>query len=99
MSVPCDKGRGLLYTFTLFKMVPQVLQKVAQSQGVEMILIAPLQETATLFPELLDLSQEDPIPLHVEGQPLLTPDVILSDGDRDLSLPGAFSHKKTPSVN
>ena len=61
-------------------MVPQVLQKVAQSPGVQIIVIAPLQETASSFPELLDLSQEDPIPLYVEGQPLLTQDIALSDG-------------------
>ena len=36
---------------------------------------APLQEAASWFPELLDLSQEDPIPLYVEGQPLLAQDV------------------------
>ena len=47
MSVPWDNTRGLLYAFPPFKMVPQVLQKVAQSPGVQMILIAPLQETAS----------------------------------------------------
>ena len=67
MSVPWDHGRGLLYAFPPFKMVPQVLNKVAQSPGVHLILIAPLQETASWFPELLDLSQEDPIPLYVDG--------------------------------
>ena len=36
---------------------------------------APLQEAASWFPELLDLSQEDPIPLYVEGQPLLAQDI------------------------
>ena len=80
MSIPWDNRRGLLYAFPPSKMVPQVLQKVVQSPGVQMILIAPLQETASWFPELLDLSQEDPIPLYVEGQPLLTKDVALSDG-------------------
>ena len=43
MSVPWDNGRGLLYAFPPFKMVPQVLQKIAQSPSVRMILIAPLQ--------------------------------------------------------
>ena len=79
MSVAWDNGRGL-YVFPSFKMVPQVLQKVAQSPDVQMILIAPLQETASWFPELLELSQEDPIPLYVEGQPLLTQDITLTDG-------------------
>ena len=61
--------------------IQEVLQKVVQSPGVQMILIAPLQETASWFPEeLLDLSQEDPIPLCVEGKPLLTQDVTLCDG-------------------
>ena len=40
-----------------------------------MILIAQLQPAASWFPELMDLSQEDPIPLFVEGQDLLTQDV------------------------
>ena len=72
MSMPWDNGRGLLYAFPPFKMVPQVLQKIAQSPGVRVILIAPLQQAASWFPELMDLSQEDPIPLFVEGQDLLT---------------------------
>ena len=79
MSKPWDHGRGLLYAFPRFKMVPQVLQKIPQSPGVQVILIAPLQETVSWFPELMDLSQEDPIPLYVEGQPLLTEDVVLTD--------------------
>ena len=57
----------------------QVLQKIYQSQGVQMILVAPMQETASWYLELLELSQEDSIPLYVQGQPLLTQDVILSD--------------------
>ena len=67
MSVPWDNGRGLLYAFPPFKMVPQVLQKIVQSPGVRVILIVPLQQAASWFPELMDLSQEDPIPLFVEG--------------------------------
>ena len=63
MSMPWDKERGLLYAFPPFKMVPQVLQKIAQSLGVQVILIAQLQLAASWFPELMDLSQEDPIPL------------------------------------
>ena len=43
MSVPWDNGKGLLYAYPPFKMVPQVLQKIAQSPGVRVILIAPLQ--------------------------------------------------------
>ena len=85
MSMPWDKERGLLYAFQPFKMVPQVLQKIAQSPGVEVILIARLQPAASWFPELIDLSQEDPIPLFVEGQELLTQDG--RRGDRDSSLP------------
>ena len=80
MSMPWDYGRGLLYAFPPFKMVPQVLQKIAQSPGVEVILIAQLQPAASWFPELMDLSQEDPIPLFVEGQDLLTQDVWTADG-------------------
>ena len=79
MSVPRDNRRGLLYAFQPFKMVPQVLQKVVQSPGVQMILITPLQETASWFPKPLDLSQEESIPLYIEGQLLLTQDVTLSE--------------------
>ena len=80
MAMPWDKESGLLYAFLPFKMVPQVLQKIAQSPGVEVILIAQLQPAASWFPELMDLSQEDPIPLFVEGQDLLTQDVWMGDG-------------------
>ena len=80
MSVPWDNGRGLLYAFPPFKMVPQVLQKIAQSPGIRVILIAPLQQAASWFPELMDLAQEDPIPLFIEGQGLLTQDVLSGDG-------------------
>ena len=86
MSVPWDNGRGLLYAFPPFKVVPQVLQKIAQSPGVKVILIAPLQQRASWFPELMDLSQEDPILLFVEGQTLLTQDVLIGDGVTDSSL-------------
>ena len=40
-----------------------------------MILIALLQQAAPWFPEFIDLSQ-DPIPLFVQGQDLLTQDVM-----------------------
>ena len=79
---PClgTTGGTFLYAFPSFKMVPQVLQKIAQSPGVEVILIAQLQPAASWFPELMDLSQEDLIPLFVEGQDLLTQDVWTGDG-------------------
>ena len=51
-----------LYAFPPFKMVLQVLQKIAQSPGVQVILIAQMQPAASWFPELLDLAQEDPVP-------------------------------------
>ena len=79
MSMSWDNGRDLLYMFPPFKMVAQVLQKIAQSPGVRVILIAQLQLAALWFPELMDLSQQDPIPLYFEGQDLLT-------GDWDSSL-------------
>ena len=69
------QGEGPLVRPPPFKMVPQVLQKIAQSPGVQVILIARLQPAASWFPELMDLSQEDPVPLFVEGQDLLTQDV------------------------
>ena len=82
MPCPClgTTGGTFLNEFQSFKMVPQVLQKIAQSPGVEVILIAQLQPAASWFPELMDLSQEDPIPLFVEGQDLLTQDVWTGDG-------------------
>ena len=44
------QGQGPPARISTVKMVPQVLQKVAQSQGVQMILITPLQETASSIP-------------------------------------------------
>ena len=80
MSMPWDKERGLLYVFPPFRMVPQVLQKIAQSPELQVILIALLQPAASWFPELMDLTQEDPVPLFVEGQDLLTQDVCMGGG-------------------
>ena len=80
MSMPWDKERGLLYVFPPFKMVPQVLQKIAQSPELQVILIALLQPAASWFPELMNLTQEDPVPLFVEGQDLLTQDVCMRGG-------------------
>ena len=80
MSMPLDKERGLLYVFPPFKMVPQVLQKIAQSPELQVILIALLQPAASWFPELMNLTQEDPVPLFVEGQDLLTQDVCMGGG-------------------
>ena len=80
MSMPWNKERGLLYAFPPFKMVPQVLQKIAQSPGVQVILIALLQPAASWFPELMDLAQEDPVALFVEGHDLLTQDVCMGGG-------------------
>ena len=69
MPCPClgTTGGTFLNAFPSFKMVPQVLQKIAQSPGVEVILIAQLQPA-------------DRIPLFVEGQDLLTQDVWTGDG-------------------
>ena len=80
MSMPWDKERGLLYVFPPFKMVPQVLQKIAQSPELQVILIALLQPAVSWFPELMNLTQEDPVPLFVEGQDLLTQDVCMGGG-------------------
>ena len=74
---------GFLYSFLPFKLVPQVLQKIYHSHGVQMILVAPKQETASWFPELQEQSHEDPIPLYAQGQPLLTQDVTLPDRETE----------------
>ena len=66
--------------FPPFKMVPQVLQKIAQSPELQVILIALLQPAASWFPELMDLTQEAPVPLFVEGHDLLTQDVCMGGG-------------------
>ena len=79
MTLRSQDGPESFHAFPPFKMVPQVLQKIAQSPGVEVILIAQLQLAALWFPELMNLSQEDPIPLFVEGQDLLTQDVWTGD--------------------
>ena len=74
MSMPWDRERGLLYAFPPFKMVPQVLQKIAQSPRVQVILIAQLQPAASWFPELMDLSQavlEIPAGPSARGRQLL----------------------------
>ena len=64
------------------------------SKGNRMILVASLQVTASWYPELLELSQEDLIPLYVQGQPLLTQDVILSNGGTETLhyWPSIYSH-------
>ena len=64
------------FAFPPFKMVPQVLQKIAQSPGVRVILIAPLQQAALWFPEFL--SQED--------TNLFGSDLCLSVGRKDGSV-------------
>ena len=63
MPCPClgTTGGTFLYAFPSYKMVPQVLQKIAQSPGVEVISIALLQPAASWFPKFMDLSQEDQI--------------------------------------
>ena len=68
-------------------MVPQVLQKIAKSPGVRVILIAQLQPAASWFPELMDLSQEDPILLYVKVQarPADSRRADRRGGDQDLS--------------
>ena len=77
MSMPWDNGRGLLYAFPPFKMVPKFCRRSLSHQ--ESGCIAQLQPAASWFPELMDLSQ-DLIPLFVEGQDLLTQDVLTGDG-------------------
>ena len=88
MSMPWDKERGLLYAFPPFKMVPQVLQKIAQSPGVEVILIAQLQLAASWFPELMDLSprRSDPA-VRRRSRPADARRLDGRWGDRDSSLP------------
>ena len=84
MSMPWDNGRGLLYAFPPFKMVPQVVQKIAQSPGVMVILIAQLQ--------LMDLSQEDPIPpVRRRSRPADSRHLDRRRGNRDSSLPAIKS--------
>ena len=86
MSMPWDKERGLLYAFPPFKMVPQVLQKIAQSPGVEVILIAA---TGSIMVPRVD----GPIPRRSDhavrrrSRPADTRRLDGRRGDRDSSLP------------
>ena len=97
MSMPWDKERGLLYAFPPFKMVPQVLQKIAQSPGVQVILIAQLQPAASWFPELMDLSRRRPdSAVRRRSRPADTRRVHGRGRDRDSSLPAVkSSHVET----
>ena len=83
LSIPWQ-GLGLLYAFPPFRLLPAVLSKFRQNQGCQLILIAPRQLSASWMPELLQLSKEDPIPLAVDGLPLLTQEVRLADGGSEL---------------
>ena len=78
MSVPWDNGRGLLYAFLPFKMVPQVLQKIAQSPGWYWSLHCNQQLHG--FRSSWIWYKKGPIPLFVEGQDLLTEDVLIGHG-------------------
>ena len=90
MPCPClgTTGETFLYAFPSFKMVPQVLQKIAQSPGVEVILIAQLQPAASSG------SQSDgPIPRRSDpavrrrSRPTDTRRLDGRWGDRESSLP------------
>ena len=94
MSMPWDKERGLLYVFPPFKMVPQVLQKIAQSPELQVILIALLQPAVSWFPELMNLTQEDPVPLfRGRSRPAHTRRVHGRGRDRNSSLPTVKSSR------
>ena len=58
LSVPMT-GMGLFVCFPPFKMIPQVLRKISQSPGIQVILISKLQETAFWFPEFWEMFRED----------------------------------------
>ena len=94
MSMPWDKERGLLYVFPPFQMVPQVLQKIAQSPELQVILIALLQPAASWFPELMDLIPRRPgSPVRGRSRPAHTRRVHGRGRDRNSSLPAVKSSR------
>ena len=79
MSIPWS-GMGMVYAFPPFKMLPAVLTKIRGSRNLQVILVAPRTLSASWMPDLLELSLFPPIPLEQSGHPLLTQDVVLSEG-------------------
>ena len=79
------QGEGPLVRLPAIQDGPASSQKIAQSPGLQVILIALLQPAASWFPELMDLTQEDPVPLFVEGEDLLTQDVCMGGGVTETS--------------
>ena len=78
MSMPWDYGRDLPERVPVIQDGPA---STAEDRSVTRSGGDFDRSTATSwFPELMDLSQEDPIPLFVEGQDLLTQDVWTGDG-------------------
>ena len=80
MSMPWDNGRGLLYAFPPFKMVPQVLQKIAQSPGVKVIFDRSTATAASWFPGRSDSA------VRQRSRPADTRRLDGRRGDRDSSL-------------
>ena len=87
MSMPWDNGRGLLFAFPPFKLVPQVLQKIAQSPGVRVILIAPLQKAASWFRSCGSVLRRSDPAVRRGSRPADTRRLDGRRGDRDSSLP------------
>ena len=86
MPCPClgTTGGTFLNAFPSFKMVPQVLQKIAQSPGVEVILIAHLQPVPRV--DGLIPRRSDPA-VRRRSRPTDTRRLDGRRGDRESSLP------------
>ena len=72
-------GMGLIYAFPSFEMVHQVLQKIVQSSGIEVILNACSAGDSMGVPRTDGIGQAGSIPMFVEEQLLLTRDVTLAE--------------------
>lgn len=57
---------GLVYCYPPYPIIPQVLRRVRNSTGTQVILIAPDRTTKSWYPDLMELCQDGPIPLPLQ---------------------------------
>ena len=63
-------GLGLVYAYPPGPVLPLVLEKVSRAKGTQVILIAPNQPLRPWYPDLRQLSVQDPWDLPLEDWPL-----------------------------
>ena len=87
MSMPWDYRRGLLCAFPPFKMVPQVLQKIAQSPGVKVVFDRSTATGSIVVPRVDGtLPRRSDSPVRRGSRPTDTRRLDGRRGDRDSSL-------------